>query len=45
MRGEMVERRREATELVGAALDRIRLGTAATVVPIASVAKRAGPRA
>jgi hypothetical protein len=35
MRGEMVTRRREATDLVGAALDRIRLGKAAAVVPIA----------
>ncbi len=34
-RGEMVARRREATELVGAAVDRIRLGTAAAVVPLA----------
>jgi integrase len=33
-RGDMVERRREATELVGAALDRIRLGKAAAVVPM-----------
>lgn len=34
MRGEMVARRREATELVGAALDRIRIGAAAQVVPL-----------
>jgi hypothetical protein len=29
-----VERRAEAAELVGAAFDRIRLGKAATVVPL-----------
>ncbi len=33
-RGDMLARRREATELVGAALDRIRLGKAAAVVPL-----------
>ncbi len=35
MRGEMVARRREATGLVGAALDRVRLGREARVVPLA----------
>ena len=34
-RGQMVERRTEAAELVSAALDRIRLGKSAEVVPIA----------
>lgn len=35
-RGQMVERRAQAAELVGSALDRIRLGASATVVPLAS---------
>jgi integrase len=34
-RGQMVERRAKAGEIIGAALDRIRLGTSATVVPLA----------
>lgn len=40
-RGAMVERRAEAAALVGAAFDRIRLGAAAPVVPLAERAARA----
>jgi len=42
-RSEMVEQRAQAAELVGAVFDRIRLGTAAPVVPLAERAARPSP--
>lgn len=44
-RAQMVEQRAQAAELVGAAFDRIRLGSAATVVPLAERASGTAPAA
>lgn len=40
-KAELIDKRAEAAELVGAAFDRVRLGTAATVVPIESAVRSA----